>query len=189
MGCTFNFRHERRDPCLGCGALGPGDRSARRFGPEAPYRYARNDELVGGPQCGRQWGRVKFGEHKLRLIQTPDQQKVADLQVSCMRGVQPVAVLFENRLRGSERFRSPAEIAGDERDLGLCENTPCPRYGLFRTEGTPGTSQQRLRSHKIAELCHGDPPKRQCRCILAQRDSLQCPKGITGSECTRCGRD
>jgi hypothetical protein len=189
MGCTFNFSHQRRDPCFGRGSPGPGDRSARRSGPEAPYCDARNHELMGGPQCGRKWGRVEFGEHTFRLVQKPDQDEVADLQISCMRGVQPVAVLFEYGPRRSERFGGPTEVAGDERDLGLCEKTSCPCYGVFRTEGTPGRPQERLRPHEIPELCHRDPPKRQCRRILAQRDSLQCAKRITGSECTRCGRD
>src|SRR5713101_5783375 len=106
-----------------------------------------------------------------------------------MRGVYPVAVLFERRPRRVEHLRRPAQVARDKRDLGLGDDAPRPGHGLFRTEGTRSPSQESLRSNEIAELRHRDASKRESRRIVAQGDSLQCAEGITRCECTRRSSD
>jgi hypothetical protein len=53
----------------------------------------------------------------------------------------------------------------------------------------PPSSQENLRSHKIAEPGHRDPAKRERRRIVAQGDQVQYAEGITRRECTRRGRD
>src|SRR5256714_1089285 len=106
-----------------------------------------------------------------------------------MRGIYPVAVLFERRPRRVERLRRPAQVAGDERDLALGDDAPRAGHGLFRTEGTRSTSQESLRSNEIAELRHCDASKRESRCVVAQGDPLQCAEGITRCEGTRRGSD
>jgi len=106
-----------------------------------------------------------------------------------MRGVDPVAVLFERHPRRVEHLRRPAQVARDERDLGLGDDAPRSGHGLFRTEGTRSTSQERLRSNEIAELRHRDASKRESRRVVAQGDPLQCAEGITRCECTRRGSD
>ena len=101
----------------------------------------------------------------------------------------PVAVRFERRPRRVERLRRPAQVARDERDLGLGDDAPRAGHGLFRTEGARRTSQERLRSNEIAELRHRDASKRERRRVVAQGDPLQCAERITRRERTRRGGD
>ena len=106
-----------------------------------------------------------------------------------MRGVHAVAVRFERRPRRVERLRGPAQVARDERDLGLGDDAPRARHGLSRTEGARRAAQQRLRRDEIAELRHRDAAQRQRRRIVAQRDALQRAERIAGGERARRGRD
>src|SRR5712691_6411105 len=106
-----------------------------------------------------------------------------------MRGVHPVAVRFERRARGVERLCRPAQVARDQRDLGLGDDTPCAGHGLSRTEGARRTSQKSLRANEIAELRHRDAAKREGRRVVAQGDPVQRTEGITRRERTRRGRD
>ena len=87
---------------------------------------------MGGPQRGREGCRVELGELTLGIVETPDQQEAPDLEIPRMRGVHPVAVLFERRARCVKRLRRPAQVARDERDLGLGDDTPRAGHGLFR---------------------------------------------------------
>ena len=96
----------------------------------------------------------------LGLVEAPDQGEAPDLEIPRMRGVHPVAVLFERRPSCVERPRGPAQVARDERDLGLGDDAPLAGYGLFRAEGARRTPQESLRSNEIAELRHRDPSKR-----------------------------
>src|SRR6185437_1678115 len=118
-----------------------------------------------------------------------DQQEAPNFEIPRVRGVHPVAVRFERRARRVERLRRPGEVARGERDLGLGDDAPRTEHGLFRTERTRGTSQERLRPNEIAELRHRDASKRKCRCVVAQGDPLQRPEGITRGEGTRRGSD
>src|SRR5713101_2870010 len=188
-GCAFDLRRQRRDACVARGALGPSERSARRLRPEAPHRDPRDHQLVGGRRRGREGRGVELGERTLGLVEAPDQEEAPDLEIPRMRGVHPVAVLFERRPRCVERFRRPAQVARDERDLGLGDDAPRAGYRLFRTEGARRTSQESLRSNEVAELRHRNASKRESRRIVAQGDPLQCAEGITRCECTRRGRD
>ena len=106
-----------------------------------------------------------------------------------MRGVYPVAVPFERRPRRVERLRGPTQVTRDERDLGLGDDASRAGHGLFRTEGTRGTSQEGLRANEIAELCHRDAAKGERRRVVAQGDPLQCAEGIARRECARRGSD
>jgi hypothetical protein len=49
--------------------------------------------------------------------------------------------------------------------------------------------QESLRTDEVAKLCHRNAAKRERRRVVAQRDAVQCAKGITCGERTRCGRD
>ena len=106
-----------------------------------------------------------------------------------MRGVHPVAVLFERRARCVKRLRRPTQVARDERDLGLGDDAPCAGYGVFWTEGPRRTSHENLGSSKITELRHGDTSKRQRRRVIAQGNPVQRAEGITRRERVCCGRD
>src|SRR5882672_466653 len=54
-------------------------------------------------------GRLDEAERTLGLIEAPDQEEAPDFEVPRMRGVHPVAVLFERRPRCVERLRRPAQ--------------------------------------------------------------------------------
>jgi hypothetical protein len=60
----------------------------------------------------------------LGLVQAADQEQAPDLEIPRMRGIYAVAVRFERRPRCVERFRRPAQVARDECDLGLGDDTP-----------------------------------------------------------------
>jgi hypothetical protein len=119
------------------------------------------------------------------LIEAPDQKKPPRLEIPHMRGVHPVAVLFERRPRRVERLRAPAQLARYERNLGLGDHTPRARHRLVRTEGSRRTSQECPRPNEIAELRHRDASKGERWRVVAQRDPLQRTKGITRGERAR----
>lgn len=114
----------------------------------------------------------------------PDQQEAPDLEIPRMRRVQPVAVVFERCPCGIESLCRPAQIARDERDLGLGDNAARAGHGFLRAEGARGTSQEGPRPVEITDLLHRDAPKREGRCIVAQGDQVQCLQGIPRRECT-----
>ena len=72
----------------------------------------------------------------------PIRSRAPDLEMPRMRGIQSIAMRFERRARGVERFRRPAEVARDERDLGLGDDAPRPRHDLARTEAAGGAAHQ-----------------------------------------------
>ena len=94
-----------------------------------------------------------------------------------MRGVCPVAMRFERRLRRAERLQGPAQIARDERDLGLGDDAARAGRRLVRAEGASRAAQQLLGAGEIAELRHRDAAQRERRRIVAQRDPLQRASG------------
>jgi hypothetical protein len=158
--CVFNLRRQRRDAGSLCGAHGTSEGCSRCFRLNAPYSDSRNYEFVGSPPRGREGRGVEFCKHPLCLLQAPDQEEASDLEMQRVRGVQPVAVLFERHPRCVERLRRPAQVAGDERDFGLGHDAPRAGHGFFWTEGARRTSQESLRSCEIAELRHRDASKR-----------------------------
>ena len=125
----------------------------------------------------------------LGLVEAADQEQAPDLEIARMRGVHAVAVRFERRPRRVERLRRPAQVARDQRDLGLGDDTPGAGHRFFRTEGARRASQQSLRANEIAELRHRDASQRERRRVVTQGDPLQCAEGITRCECARRGRD
>ena len=171
------------------GAPGPGERRARRLRPETPHRDPRDHELVDGLRRRREGRGVEPGERALGLGDAPDQEEAPDLEMPRVRGVGPVPVLFERRPRRRERPRRPAQVARDQRDLRLGDDAPRAGHCLFRIEGPPSTSQERLRANEIAELRHRDASERERRRVVAQGDPLQRPEGITRGQGTRRGRD
>jgi hypothetical protein len=139
---------------------------------KAPHRDPCDNEFMGGSRRGRQRRRVEPGEHTLGLVEAADQEQAADRELSCMRGVDPVSVLFQRCPRCVERRRGPGEVARDQRNLGLGDDTPGAGHGLVRTEGARRTSQESLRSNEIAELRHRDAAKRERRRVVAQGDPV-----------------
>jgi hypothetical protein len=89
-----------------------------------------------------------------------------------MCGVYAVTLFFEYRSRRFQRCRGPTQVARNDRYLGLGDDAPRARHGIFWTEGTRSTSQQSLCTYEIAELRHRDASQRERRRIVAKRDSL-----------------
>ena len=96
-----------------------------------------------------------------------------------MGAIHPVAVGLERGPRRLQRLRGPAQIARDERDLGLGDDTPRPGHGLFRAEGARRASQESLRSNEVAELRHRDAAQCQGGGVVAQGYPIQRTEGIT----------
>src|SRR4029450_12930898 len=105
----------------------------------------------------------------LGLVEAPDQEKAPYFEISRVRGIPPAPVRSERPPRRVERLRRPAEVARDERNLGLGDDAPGARHGLSRTEGARSTAQECLRANQIAELRHRDASKCERRSIVAQR--------------------
>ena len=187
--CAFDLRRQGWDTCVTRRPLGSTESSARRPRPDAPNRDPRDHQLVGCTQRRRERRGVEPGEHALGLVDAPDQEEAPDIEITRMRGVDPVAVRFERCPGRVERLRRPTQVPRDERNLGLRDDAPGAGHGLFRTEGTRGTSQERLRSNEIAELRHRDTSKRERRRVVAQGDPLQGAQRITRCERTRRGGD
>jgi predicted dithiol-disulfide oxidoreductase (DUF899 family) len=189
QGCAFYLRHQCRNACQARGMLGPSECSSRSLDPNASHRDPGNDQFVGCPRGRREGRRIERGERMLSLVNTPDQEKAPDLEMTRMRGVNPVAVFFERRLRRSERRRPPAEVARHECDLRLGDNTPRTSYGLSRPERACRSSQEGLRAHEIAELRHRDSAKREGWRVVTQAHPLQYSKEVTPGQSPRRSRD
>ena len=106
-----------------------------------------------------------------------------------VRCVQAIAMLFERLARRLQRLCRPAQVARHKRNLCFGDDAPRASHRLFRTKGTRGTFQQRLRADEIAELCHSDPPKRERGRIVTQGNALERTEWITCREGTRRCRD
>ena len=131
---------------------------------------------------GREGRGVELGEHVLGLVEAADQEQAPALENPRMRGIHAVAMRFERRPRRVERLRRPAQVARNERDLGLGDDAPGAGHRLFRTEGARRTAQESLRSNEIAELRHRDAAQRKGRRVVTQADPLQCAERIARRE-------
>ena len=114
----------------------------------------------------------RLGERPLSLVDAPEQEEAPDLEIAGMGGIHAVAVLFERRPRRLQHLGRPGQVARGECDLSLGDHTPRVGHRVFPTEGTGSTSQESLRSSEIAELRHGNAPKGESRCVVAQRDPI-----------------
>ncbi len=151
----------------------PLEGGARRRAAQPSHGDARDDQLAGGPQGGRDRRRVEPGQGPLRLVEATDQKQAPKLEMPRIGGVDPVALGFERRPRRLQRLDRPAEVARDEGDFGFGDNAAGPGHGLSRTKGARRPTQKRLGPREVAELRHGNPAQRQRRRVVAQRDALQ----------------
>ena len=91
--------------------------------------------------------------------------------------------------RGRERLRGPAEVARDERDLGLGDDAARAGHGVLRLEGACRTAEEHLGAREIAELRHRDAAERERGRVVAEGDALQRAERIARRERTRRLRD
>jgi hypothetical protein len=156
---------------------------------EPPHRNAHDDQRVSRAQGGRKGGRIEGAELSLGFVQTPDEQKTPDVEITAIGGIEPVAMSVERPSRGVESFAGPMEIARDKRNLGLGDDAPRTRHRFLRTEGAGGPFYEILRACEIAELCHCDPAQRERRRVIAQRNALQGTERVTRRKRLSCGGD
>src|SRR5262249_39692217 len=96
---------------------------------------------------------------------------------------------FKCRARCVERLRWPAQVARNECDLGLSDDTPCAGDRLPRTECARRPSQEILRANEVAELRHRDAAKRERRRVVTERNALEGTERTARRERARRGRD
>ena len=113
----------------------------------------------------------------LGLVEAADQEQAPDREALRMRGIYPVAVRCEGRPRRVERLHRKAQVARDERDLGLGDDAPRAGHRLFRTERARRASQESLCSNEIAELRHRDAAKREGRASSRKATRFSAPRG------------
>ena len=144
---------------------------------------------MDGAQRRRKRREIDLRKLVLGIVEAPDQEQAAGLEIARMGGIRPVAMRFEGRGCRGERLRGPGEVAGRERDLGLGDDASRARHSLSRTEGVRRSPHQRSRAGEIAELGHGDAAKRERRCVIAKRDPVQRAERIAGRERVSRGGD
>ena len=110
--CAFDLGRQRGESGVPRCALRPSQRGARRLCPEAPQRDPGDQQLVNDFRRGREGRGVELGERTLRLVDPPDQEEAADLEIPRIPGVRPVAVLLERRAGRVQRLRGPARGRG-----------------------------------------------------------------------------
>ena len=189
LRCALDLSRQRGDIGVARGPICSVQRRARRFRLQPPYGDPGNDQLVIGPQRRWQGRGVDFGKRLLGLVEAADQKQAPDGEGPGMRGIDAIAVGFERRPRLVERLRRPAEVARDQRDLGLGDDAACARHSLPRTESARCPSQKDLGPVEIAELRHRDAAKGKGRRVVTQGDPLQDTEEITRCEGARGGRD
>src|SRR5262247_1956771 len=143
--------------------------------------YARHLEVRRLLLIGR-LDEAERGERALGLVEAPDQEETPHLEMPRVGGVHAVAVLLERHPGCGERPRGPAQVARDQRDLRLGDDTPRASDRLSGTEGARGATQETLGPDEITELRHGDSAQRERGRIVAQRDAVERAKGIPRGE-------
>jgi hypothetical protein len=140
---------------------------------------------AGGKGAGSSSASVTLG-----LVEAPDQEEAPDLEIPRVRGVHPVAVLFERRPAPRRAPSQASQVARDERDLGLGDDAPRAGHGL--------PSDRRHAPH-VAGAPSPEPDRRAApsRCLEARAPARR-RAGRPGSvrrgdhprsERTRRGRD
>src|SRR5215468_3882167 len=173
MGRVFNLRHQGSDATLVRRTFGPREPGSSFSYLQAAHCDSRDYQLVEGPQHRRKKIRIEVRKQTLSVIEVPDQEQSPDSKIARMSGVEAVAVCFEGQSRRLECFRRPAQVTRGESNLGLSDDAPGTGHGFSGTEGGRSPPQELLCSCEIAQLCHRNAAKSECRRILAQRDSLQ----------------
>src|SRR4051812_10170793 len=139
----------------------------------------------------RRWQRrgIELGERALGLLEAADQDEAPELESLRMRGIDAVAMRFERHACCVERLCGPGEVARDECDLGLGDNTPGAGQCLVRTEGARRAAQESLGPDEVAELRHCDAAQRDRGRVVAQSAPVQCAQRIPPGERPRRGCD
>ena len=161
------------------GAAGAGERGAGRFCPDAPDCDAGNHQFVNRPRCGWKESCVEPGKHALRLVEAAEEEEAAEFEMPGMRDIDPVAVGIEGCARRVQRLRRPTQVARRQRNLGLGNDAPRAGQYLFRTESALRASEESPGTNEVAQLRHGDAPKRESGSVVAQSDPLEGAERIT----------
>ena len=93
----FDLRHERRDAGPARGFLGAGERRMCRPGADTPHPNPGNRELMDGAQRRRKRREIDLRKLVFGIVEAPDQEQAAGLEIARMGGIRPVAMRFEGR--------------------------------------------------------------------------------------------
>ncbi len=185
----LDLRRQRRD----VGNVGCSRRANERLGGrcnlQAPHRNPGNDQFMDGLRGRWQWRGVERCECTLRFVEMADQEKTPDREVSRVRSIRTVTVRLESGSRCVEGLRRPAQVARNESDLRLDDDTASAGQCFPRPEGTGRTSHEGPCSNQVAKLRHCDAAKCKRRRIVAQGDPIQCADRIACCQRARRRRD
>ena len=150
-------------------------------------RTGRHDRALEGERWIRRSDPV--GQRPLGVTQLPDKQQAPRLQMPRMGCVGLIPMSGERGSCVVQLVRGPAEIARNQRDLGLRHHAARAGHGFVCAEGSAGAIQQVFRQSEIAEPRHGDTPQRKRRRVAAQCDAVECAKDVSGRKRARRCRD
>src|SRR5580658_322683 len=116
------------------------------------HRNRRDDQLVSG--SGRRWekARVELRECFFGLVEMTYQKHAPNLQMPCVRGVEPVTVLFERHPSRLQGFRRRAQIPRHQREFGFGDYAASTSHGFPWAESACCPAQQFLGARQIAQL-------------------------------------
>ena len=142
-GCAFNLGRQRGDPCLARGVLCAIERGARRLRTERRIAMPATTSSWPARDAGGKGAGSSAASARSASSRRPISSKPPDLEIAAhvRRSTRSPCASSVARA-ASSAFGGPAQIARDERDLGLGDDAPCAGHGLLRTEGARRTAQQ-----------------------------------------------
>ena len=188
-GCAFDLRRQRRNAGLARGALGPGERGARRLRPETPHRNPRNDQFVrvrdaGGKGRGSSPASARSASSR-RPIRSRRRTSRCRACAAFTRSPcsSSVARAASSAFAGQPRSRETSAISAS------ATTHRARATASFGPKARAALRSRALARDEIAELRHRDAAKRERRRVVAQGDPLQRAERITRCERPRRGRD
>jgi hypothetical protein len=153
---ALDFRRKSGDTGLLSGAFGASECRTCRRRLQTSDSHACDEQVVHRLLCLRQRRWLESGQQLPGAVEAARQQVPPNLQVPCLSGIDRVTVTLERHAGGIQCFSWPPEVSGRERHFRFRDDASRLRYGFAGTEGTRRPSQQRFRTHEIAELRHCD---------------------------------
>src|SRR5262245_55980740 len=158
--------------CRGLGDTNPAERklSAGELGP--------------GRERWRQGGiDVDVAKRVLGCRESTDEELAAGADEARVQSVRTITQRVERLRSRLEGTRRPGQVARDEGDLRLGDLAARLVEALAGPEAACGAPEELACPVVVAELGHGDAPQGESWRVVAQRDALEGPEGIT--DCQR----
>ena len=181
----LDLGRQRRDSGLARRRLGPGQRRARRRGPQPPQGDARGHQLVGGARGRRQAARLEPRHRPLRLVEPAEQQQPPHLEVARMRGVGAIALPLQHRPR---RASAAAGQPRSRETKAISASATTQRARATASFGPKARAARRssVRARPRSPSCAiAMPRKASAGGVLAQRHPVQRAERITRGQRSR----